>query len=244
MCLNKPDETISAPQDLTHKIKEHFRGVPDEFMTCEVANKAKVSLLIKLCFSSNMFNKDAIQWVDPEEKKSGVLHFIICLFIYLFIYFVLSLWCLDVSVVMLCSHISLFTHLPWTAPMHFYPLAFQSEGVLSLPSVRLSVRKLYVVHTITRDRFELESPNLHQTYIVGYSRLVLKMEVIDLDLQGHFGHFDSEFKEIRLVRMITHHRFELESPNLHETCILRYSQLVLKMEVIDLDLQGHLAILT
>ena len=35
--------------------------------------------------------------------------------------------------------------------------------------------------------FELESPNLHQTYIMGYYRLVLKMVVIDFDPQGHFG---------------------------------------------------------
>ena len=74
----------------------------------------------------------------------------------------------------------------------FYPLAFQAEGVLSLPaSVHLSVCKLYLVRMITRHKFELESPNLHQTCIMGYSRLVLKMEVIDR--QGHFGHFDSEF---------------------------------------------------
>ena len=33
------------------------------------------------------------------------------------------------------------------------------------PSVCLFVRKLYLVCTITRHRFELESPNLHQTYI-------------------------------------------------------------------------------
>ena len=65
------------------------------------------------------------------------------------------------------------------------------------------------------------------------------MEVIDLDLQGHFGHFDLEFYEIRLVRMITRHRFGLESPNLHQTIVLGYSRLVLKMEVINPDLQGH-----
>ena len=41
------------------------------------------------------------------------------------------------------------------------------------------------------------------------ARLVLKMDVIDLDLQGNFGHFDWEF------------------------------WLVLKMAVIDLGLQGH-----
>ena len=53
------------------------------------------------------------------------------------------------------------------------------------------VRKLHFVRTITRHRFELKSPNLHQTCILGYSWLVLKKEVIDLDLQGHFGHFVS-----------------------------------------------------
>ena len=70
------------------------------------------------------------------------------------------------------------------------------------------------------------------------------MEVIDHDLQGHFGHFDSEFKEFWLVRPITFNRFELESPNLHQICILGFSQLVLKMGGIDFDLQGHLAIST
>ena len=46
-----------------------------------------------------------------------------------------------------------------------------------------------------------------------------------------------------LIRTITHHRFELESQNLHHACIIRYSRLLLKMGVIDLDLQCHLAIL-
>ena len=84
--------------------------------------------------------------------------------------------------------------LPVQANFSFYPLTVQAKGVLSLPpSARLSVRKLYLVRTITRHRFELKSPNLLQTCVLGYSRLVLKMEVIDLDLQGHFGHFDLEF---------------------------------------------------
>ena len=44
--------------------------------------------------------------------------------------------------------------------------------------------------------------------------------------------------------MITCSGFKLESPNLHQICILGFSQLVLKMGVIDLDLQGHLAIIS
>ena len=77
-------------------------------------------------------------------------------------------------------------------------MAFQAKGVLSLPapvrpSVRPSVRKFYLVRTITHHRFELESPNLLQTCILGYSQLVLKIDVIDHDLQDNFGHFDLEF---------------------------------------------------
>ena len=41
--------------------------------------------------------------------------------------------------------------------------------------------------------FGLESPNLRQICIMGYSQLVFKIGVIDLDIQGNFGHFDSEF---------------------------------------------------
>ena len=44
--------------------------------------------------------------------------------------------------------------------------------------------------------------------------------------------------------MITCNGFELESPNVHKICILGFSQLILIMGVIDLDLQGHLAIST
>ena len=41
------------------------------------------------------------------------------------------------------------------------------------------------------------------------------------------------------AHMITRHIFELESLNLWQICILWYSQLVLKIGAIDLDLQGH-----
>ena len=104
------------------------------------------------------------------------------------------------------------------------------------PSAGLSI---LLVRTITRHKFELESQNLHQTCVPGYSRLVLRIGVIYLDFQGHFGHFDLKFLQIRIVHVITRHRFWLESPYLHQTSIMWYSRLVLKMGVIDLDLQGH-----
>ena len=107
------------------------------------------------------------------------------------------------------------------------------------PSFRPSLRELYLVRTITHHIFELESPNLHQTCILGYSQLVLKIGVIDLDLQGHFGHFDLEFLEIWVVRTTIRNRFGLEPQNLHQTWIMGYSCLISKIGVSDLDLQGH-----
>ena len=56
--------------------------------------------------------------------------------------------------------------------------------------------------------------------------------------------FSEDVRKLYFVRTITHRRFELESPNLHQICILGYCRLLLKMEAIDLDPQGHLAILT
>ena len=45
--------------------------------------------------------------------------------------------------------------------------------------------------------------------------------------------------KLYLVCTITHHRLELKSPNLHQTCFMGYLELVLKMGAIDFDLQGH-----
>ena len=73
--------------------------------------------------------------------------------------------------------------------LSFLSSAFQAEGVLS--SVCQCVRKLHFVRTITCHRFGSGSPNLHQTCILGYYRLVWEMGFIDLELQGHVGHFYS-----------------------------------------------------
>ena len=50
-----------------------------------------------------------------------------------------------------------------------------------------------ICRQMIRHIFELESSNLWQICILVYSQLVLKIGVIDCDLQGHFGHFDLEF---------------------------------------------------
>ena len=189
-----------------------------------------------------------------------------------------------------------FTFAPWPFRPNGYCCCLRPPVCQSVClSVCPSVRQLYLVRTIIRHRFELESPNFYQTYILGYSWLafkmgvidldlhfrplwlrilgysacprnnssqiwawitkfapnimgyswlVLKMGVIDLDLQGHFGHFYLEFWVILIVCAITRHWFGLESSNLHQICIMGYSWRVLKMGVIELDLQGHFGHLT
>ena len=79
--------------------------------------------------------------------------------------------------------------------------------------MRPSVHKLYLVCTITLHRFGLESTNDDQCHfghfdsecldILLFSRLVLKMTVIELYLQGNLGAFGSELKETWRVHMIT-----------------------------------------
>ena len=136
---------------------------------------------------------------------------------------------------------TLFVFNPWTFRSNGYCRCLRQSVC---PSVCPSVRKLFLVRTITRHRFGLESPNLHQTCILANSQLMLNMEVIDFDLQGHFGHFDCEFYEIWFFNMITCNGVELESPNLYQIWILGFPQLVFKMEVIELDLQRHLVIIS
>ena len=50
--------------------------------------------------------------------------------------------------------------------------------------------------------------------------LLLKMDVIDLDLQGHFGLKLINFHKFELGHTITRQGFKLESPYLLIICIL------------------------
>ena len=143
------------------------------------------------------------------------------------------------------SHISgnriscVLTHYPLWDMLGVYPLAFQAERVLSLPaSVHLSVHKLNLVGMISH-RFELESPNLHQTCIMEcfhwywkYGLLTLTFKVILAILIRKF-YFSVQWIFMDLTyndQICTKYAFFL------------FSQLVMKIGVIDLDLQGYLAI--
>ena len=75
----------------------------------------------------------------------------------------------------------------WSIFDPFLPLGTSAEGVMSLPpSVRPSVH-FWFVCAITRQVFNLSSPNLHQLCILSTYRLLSKMGSIDLDLPGHSG---------------------------------------------------------
>ena len=108
-----------------------------------------------------------------------------------------------------CSFHPIFTNL--TPYIHFYPSAFWPEGYC--------LWLILTVRLITLKRLELHSPNPHTWCILGPSRLVLKMDVIDLYLQGHFGHKLWNACQIELVRAITFRRCVVFAPNFHKRCI-------------------------
>ena len=88
------------------------------------------------------------------------------------------------------------------------------------PSVCLSVCKLYFVRTITRSQIWAGitkfAPNMHRGILL-----------VGIENRGHWPWPSRSFwlriLEFWLVPTITRHRFGLESPNLHQTCILGYS---------------------
>ena len=64
-------------------------------------------------------------------------------------------------------------HWPWPS-RSFWPFWLRILANLACPSISCG-------------GFELESPNLHQIRNLGYSQLLLKMGLIDLDLQGYLA---------------------------------------------------------
>ena len=51
----------------------------------------------------------------------------------------------------------------------------------------LELLEIQLVHVMTCNRFELQSPILQQICILGFSKLVSKIWDIDLDLQGYLA---------------------------------------------------------
>ena len=76
-------------------------------------------------------------------------------------------------------------------------------------------------------------------YILGPFRILLKMESIDLDIQGHFGFKLIGFHKFELVLAITRQGLKRESVFLHKMCIYGPFRAPLKMVLIDYDLQGQ-----
>lgn len=96
-------------------------------------------------------------------------------------------------------------------------------------SLRQSVRfATLLVRTITRQGYELETPYLNIMCIVGPSRTLLKMSLIDLDFQCHFEILLMDFHKMELVRTITGQEVEVETALLHRMCILIPSRTLLK----------------
>ena len=99
-----------------------------------------------------------------------------------------------------------------------------------------------LVIAITPHAFKLGSQSWHQMCILGPSRSILKRVLIYLDLQGHLCLKQPKSVKNGLVTAITRHAFKLGLPNLHQIGILQPSRSLMKMGLIDRDLQGHLRI--
>ena len=102
-----------------------------------------------------------------------------------------------------------------------------------------NLSKIRLVRMITHEGFMLDSPKLHKIYILNRPPLGLLMGDLDLHLQGRLVHFRSNLSKMRLVRKVTHEGFNLDSPNLHQICILYRPCLGLLMVDLDVHLQGR-----
>ena len=144
-----------------------------------------------------------------------------------------------------CISLDMYMQLHGTGPVrfsasvlnNFYPKAFQDEGGIVVACVYLFVHKLYLVCTIPHYRFELESPNLHQTCILGYSQLVLKMGSLTLTFKVILAIWLRILGNLTCLHKLQWIQATITKfvPNMHPGIL----SIVLKMEVIDLDLQGH-----
>ena len=73
-------------------------------------------------------------------------------------------------------------HWPWPS-RSFWPFWLRILGNLACPQNNSS-------------QIWVESPNLHQTWIIGYSCLVSIIGVSDLGRQGHFGHLTQNSRKL------------------------------------------------
>ena len=130
--------------------------------------------------------------------------------------------------------------------IHFYPRPVLSFGycrclrlcVCVCVSVCLCGNHL-LVRAITRDTFELGSPNLNQRCKRPWFRSLLFCGLIDLDLQGQIELESPNLPRFELARTITHRPFKLGSPNLDQRCKILWLRSLLFCGAIDLDLQGQ-----
>ena len=135
-----------------------------------------------------------------------------------------------------------------TRKLLFYPSAFRPKGYFRClrPSVRLSFR-LSVIFTLSERYIVTDLSWNHQIstkhalcdtlcWYWKYRSLILPFKAVLATLAQGYRKFD--------FYAINCNGFELESPNWHQICILGFSRLILKLGVIDLDLQCHVAFFT
>ena len=95
---------------------------------------------------------------------------------------------------------------------------------------------IIIVHTITRDPFNLGSPNLKHRCKRPWLISLLFWGVIDFYLQGQIYHQSQNLPHFELVHAITHHPFKLGPPNLDQRCKVPWLRSRLFWGSIELDM--------
>ena len=107
--------------------------------------------------------------------------------------------------------------------------------------LHLSVRPCdnhLLVHAITRDPFNLGSPNLNHRCKRHWFRPLLFWGVIDLYLQGQIYLRSKNLPHFELVRVITHHPFKLGPLNLDQMCKILWLRSLLFWGLMELDMSN------
>ena len=95
-----------------------------------------------------------------------------------------------------------------------------------------------LVRAITRDPFNLGSPNLNHRYKKSLLWSLLFWGVVDLYLQGQIYPRSQNLPHFELVRAITHHPFKLGPPNLDQMCKIPWFRSLLFWGLIELGMSN------
>ena len=140
----------------------------------------------------------------------------------------------------LFSKISIVLPLSQLATVFFLTRGqFWPSGIV-VACVCVCVSVCVSVGAITRDPFNLGSPNLDERCRRLWSKFLLNLGQLILTFNAKFNLKVRIYPHFELIRTITHYSFKIRSQNLDHRCIIAWLNSLLLWVAIDLDLQGQI----